>query len=84
MELNQMVESTTMSVKFISVKEASETYGYSESHIRNLLAKGLIAGDKFTSVWMVDPKSVQEYKAQMEKLGRKKHGTWVQNSACGV
>ena len=75
-----MTEGTSMPVKFISVREASETYGYSESHIRNLLAKGLISGDKFTSVWMVDPKSVEEYKAQMERLGRKKHGTWVQNS----
>ena len=75
-----MAESTNTLVSFVSVKEASETYGYSESHIRNLLAKGLIAGDKFTSVWMVDPKSVEEYKSQMERLGKKKHGTWVQNS----
>jgi len=75
-----MGESPSIPTKFISVKEASETYGYSESHIRNLLAKGLIAGGKFTSVWMVDPSSVQEYRAQMERLGSKKHGTWVQSS----
>lgn len=75
-----MAEDTSIPVKFISVREASETYGYSESHIRNLLAKGLIVGDKFTSVWMVDPGSVQVYKAQMEQLGKKKHGTRTERS----
>jgi len=59
---------------FISVTEASERYGYSDSHIRNLLIKGLIEGEKFASVWMVDARSLEKYKARMEQLGRKKHG----------
>jgi hypothetical protein len=65
---------------FISVKEASERYGYSDSHIRNLLGKGLIKGEKFASVWMVDRRSIEQHKALMEQLGKKKHGTWAQPS----
>jgi hypothetical protein len=65
---------------FISVKEASDRYGYSGSHIRNLLSKGVIEGEKFASVWMVDPASIERHRAQMEQLGNKKHGTWANNS----
>lgn len=65
---------------FISVKEASERYGYSGSHIRNLLSRGAITGEKFASVWMVDPASIERYRVQMEQLGHKKHGTWANNS----
>jgi len=59
---------------FISVREASERYGYSGSHIRNLLIKGLIEGEKFASVWMVNVRSLERYKVRMEQLGKKKHG----------
>jgi hypothetical protein len=62
---------------FISVKEASQRYGYSGSHIRNLLSKGVLEGEKFASVWMVDSTSVEQYRAQMEQLGNKKHGAWA-------
>lgn len=66
-----------MPVAYVSVKEAGERYGYSGSHLRNLLAKGVIEGEKFTYVWMVDPKSVEKHKARMDRLGRKKHGVWA-------
>lgn len=69
-----------MTDNFISVKEASQRYGYSDSHIRNLLGKGMIRGEKFASVWMVDRRSIEEHKATMEQLGKKKHGTWAQPS----
>jgi hypothetical protein len=67
-----------MTDNFISVKEASERYGYSDSHIRNLLGKGMIRGEKFASVWMVDRRSIEQHKATMDQLGKKKHGTWAQ------
>jgi hypothetical protein len=66
--------------KFISVKQASDRHGYSGSHIRNLLSKGVIAGEKFAGVWMVDPTSIERYRAEMEQLGSKKHGTWASGS----
>ena len=60
----------------ISVKEASARYGYCESHIRSLLARGVIVGEKFAGVWIVDPTSTEQHQVQMEWLGKKKHGLW--------
>jgi hypothetical protein len=65
---------------FISVQEASARYGYSGSHIRNLLSRGLVTGEKFAGVWLVDPGSVERYRVQMERLGNQKHGTWAGES----
>ncbi len=62
---------------FLSVKEASVQFGYSESHIRSLLIKGVLAGQKFASVWMVSRASVAAHKQAMESLGAKKHGLWA-------
>lgn len=69
-----------MAGNYISVKEASERYGYSESHVRGLLSRGLVKGEKFASVWMVDPISIEQHKAAMTSLGKKKHGTRAHNS----
>ena len=66
-----------MPLDLISVKQATETYGYSGSHIRNLLAKGMIEGEKIAGVWLVDPNSLEEHQARMERLGNKKHGVWA-------
>ena len=65
---------------FISVREASERYGYSGSHIRQLLLANKIKGQKFANAWMVDAESLQKYKAWMERLGKRKHGLWVNNT----
>jgi len=62
---------------FLSVKEASAQFGYSESHIRGLLIKGVLSGQKFASVWMVNRVSIAAHKAAMEILGAKKHGVWA-------
>ena len=70
-----------MQYNFISVKEASEKYGYCASHIRNLLGKGVIKGEKFANVWMVDYSSLEQYRRSMKQLGNKKHGLWVNESA---
>lgn len=66
-----------MPIDLISVKQATEKYGYSGSHLRDLLGKGVITGEKIAGVWLVDPHSVEEYQARMERLGNKKHGTWA-------
>ena len=73
-----------MTGNYISVKEASECYGYSESHVRGLLSRGLIKGEKFASVWMVDRLSIEQHKASMEYLGKKKHGTWVRTTELSI
>jgi hypothetical protein len=66
-----------MPIDLISVKQATEEYGYSGSHLRDLLGKGVITGEKIAGVWLVDPDSVEEHQARMERLGSKKHGTWA-------
>lgn len=63
-----------MSEEFISVREASERFGYSGAHIRELLAREKIEGRKFANIWMVDATSLKRYRAAMERLGKKKHG----------
>ena len=70
-----------MPLDLISVKQATETYGYSGSHIRTLLGKGILEGEKIAGVWLVDPQSVEAYQARMDQLGNKKHGTWAKASA---
>ncbi len=70
-----------MPLDLISVKDATQTYGYSGSHIRNLLAKGIIEGEKIAGVWLVDPNSLEEHQQRMERLGNKKHGTWAKTAA---
>ena len=69
-----------MPIDLISVKQATEQYGYSGSHLRNLLGKGVISGEKIAGVWLVDPLSVEAYQARMERLGNKKHGTWARTT----
>jgi len=66
---------------FLSVKDASAQFGYSESHIRGLLIKGVLSGQKFASVWMVERVSIAAHKAAMETLGVKKHGMWANAAA---
>jgi hypothetical protein len=68
---------------FISVQDASVRYGYSGSHIRNLLGRGLVKGVKFAGVWLVDPGSVERHRTHMERLGNRKHGTWAGESRDG-
>jgi len=65
---------------FISVREASERFGYSGSHIRQLLLSNKIEGQKFANAWMVDAESLQKYRARMERLGKRKHGLWANTS----
>ena len=69
-----------MPIDLISVRQATEKYGYSGSHIRDLLSRGVISGEKIAGVWLVDPISVEEYQARMEQLGNKKHGTWARDA----
>jgi len=64
-------------LNLISVREASQRYGYSESHIRGLLGRGVLSGEKIAGVWLVTPASIEEYRDQMSQLGAKKHGIWA-------
>lgn len=56
----------------ISVKEASEKYGLSDSQIRRLLISGLVSGRKIARNWLVIPSSIEAYMSNRPKPGLKK------------
>ena len=57
---------------YISVKEASERYGVSESYITRLLREGRLKGQKLgLRVWMVNVNEVEAYLKEPRKRGRK-------------
>lgn len=61
-----------MAEDYISVKEASEKYGLSESYITRLLREGRVKGQKLgLRVWMVNPSKVEAYLKEPRKRGRK-------------
>ena len=66
-----------MVLDLISVKQVTERYGYSGSYIRDLLARGVISGEKIAGVSLVDSVSVEAHQARMARLGNRKHGTWA-------
>lgn len=63
-----------MAEEYITVSEAAERYGISESHLRYLLRKKRIKGRKSGGTWLLIGRSVVEYKKRMEELGKKKFG----------
>ena len=57
---------------YMSVKEASERYGLSDSQIRRLLIAGIVSGRKIARDWLVVPSSMQAYMENRPKPGVKK------------
>jgi excisionase family DNA binding protein len=54
---------------YVSVKEASERFGLSDSRIRQLLGKGVIQGRKFGNAWAILVSSLEGYTSQNRKPG---------------
>jgi excisionase family DNA binding protein len=55
--------------EWISVKEAAEYTGYTESHIRHLLRDGLVKGQRFGRDWFTTQKALDEYLATNPRPG---------------
>ena len=62
--------------EWITTKEAAELTGYFVTHVRHLIRKGHIKGQKFGRDWMVDRDSVLAYAKEMEQLGEAKYDPW--------
>jgi excisionase family DNA binding protein len=45
----------------ITVDEAARTLGVVPDHVRLLIRRGRIQATRFSTVWLVDPASVNEY-----------------------
>lgn len=56
----------------VSVSRAAEQSVYQAAHIRQLLRKNLIEGEKQGGIWLVDLESLKEYEKRVEKEGTKK------------
>ena len=58
--------------EWISVKEAAEYTGYTTRHIRFLLARGLVEGQRFGRDWFTTKESLDAYLAMNPRPGPKK------------
>ena len=57
----------------VLVTKAAEESEYTPAHIRFLLRKQLIKGEKQGGTWLVDIESLRVYEAQMRELGMQKY-----------
>ncbi len=53
---------------YLSTEEAAEILGYSRQHVRVLVRKGRLQGDRVGKNWLVSYSSVQEYIMQKRNL----------------
>lgn len=56
----------------ISLPEAAEICGLSQSHLRRLVSRGVIWGKKIGRNWVTTAEAVKEYKARGVRPGPKR------------
>lgn len=62
-----------MGPSWLTVKEAADRAGVSDSYMRRLLARGTVNGVQRGLQWMIDPASLRQYiEGRTRKPGRKK------------
>ena len=54
---------------FVLVAQAAQESDYSSIHIRFLLRKGHVKGQKVGGTWLVDLDDLKRYEAEMKRLG---------------
>lgn len=55
--------------EFITIKEASEMYDYSERHLRYLIHAGKLESNKIGSMWWIKESSLLDYLNEADKKG---------------
>jgi len=55
----------------LTVQEAARVLGYHPNHVYRLLHEGVIKGEQFSRVWMIDRREVERIKAQQDEHGRR-------------
>ncbi|OGZ04839.1 MAG: hypothetical protein A2845_05095 [Candidatus Lloydbacteria bacterium RIFCSPHIGHO2_01_FULL_49_22] len=67
---------------FITLKEASERFGYSPDYIGQLIRKGKLEGKQVYAnvAWMTTPEAMEEYLAKEKRTGKgeKEKAAWTQ------
>jgi hypothetical protein len=56
----------------VLIEQAAQESEYHPNHIRYLVRKGFIKGDKHGGIWLVDLDSLKEYEKRMNEEGTKK------------
>jgi len=56
--------------KPLTVKQAAEQLGYHPDHLRRILRKGIVEGETFSGVWMIDRQEVERIKSLQGPGGR--------------
>jgi len=57
----------------VLVAQAAQNSLYSSSHIRYLIRKSLVSGQKVGGIWLVDRDDLSRYERQTTKQGMRKH-----------
>lgn len=57
----------------VLVEQAAKESEYHPDHIRYLVRKKLIQGEKHGGIWLIDLDSLKEYEAAMNEQGAHKH-----------
>lgn len=55
------------------VAQAAQESTYTNDHIRLLLRKGVVNGQKVGGIWLVDLDDLQRYEDEMKRLGPQKY-----------
>ncbi len=53
----------------VLVKQAEEHSDYTPDHIRYLIRKKLVKGEKIGRIWLVDLEDLMRYESEMEEQG---------------
>lgn len=56
----------------VLVEQATLESAYNADHIRYLVRKGFIKGEKHGGIWLIDLDSLKEYETRMKSEGTKK------------
>ncbi len=59
----------------VLISQAVEHSKYHANHLRYLVRKGFVAGQKHGGVWLLDLADLQKYEQKMEEMGAQKHTT---------
>jgi len=57
----------------VLITQAAAHSDYSVGHLRHLVRKGLVKGEKQGGIWLIDLDDLQAYEQRMEELGTQKH-----------
>jgi hypothetical protein len=56
----------------VLIDQAAKESEYNADHIRYLVRKAFIKGEKHGGIWLVDLESLKEYESRMKSVGTKK------------